>query len=78
MKLDSVYSQAMLGVQRGLGSARQHAGEIASVGQLDGNSTVNLIEPLVGLKLDRLQVQASTEVIKAYDTMLGALFDAKA
>jgi hypothetical protein len=77
MKIDSVFSQAMLGIQRGLGSARQHAAEIASAGQLDGDSTVSLVEPLVGLKMDKLQVQASTEVLKAYDEMIGSLFDDK-
>jgi hypothetical protein len=75
MKIDSVFSQAMLGIQRGLGNARQHAAEIASAGRLDGDSTVNLVEPLVGLKMDKLQVQASTEVLKAYDEMIGSLFD---
>lgn len=77
MKIDSVFSQALLGIQRGLGSARQHAAEIASAGQLDGDSPVNLVEPLVGLKMDKLQVQASTEVLKAYDEMIGSLFDEK-
>jgi hypothetical protein len=77
MKIDSVFSQAMLGIQRGLGSARSHAAEIASAGQLDGDSAVNLVEPLAGLKMDTLQVQASAEVLKAFDAMLGSLFDEK-
>jgi len=77
MKIDSVFSQAMLGIQRGLHSARAHAAEIASAGQLDGDSSVNLVEPLAGLKMDKLQVQASAEVLKSYDAMLGSLFDEK-
>jgi hypothetical protein len=32
---------------------------------------------MLGLKQDKLQVQASTEVLKAYDEMIGSLFDAK-
>ena len=78
MKIDGVFSQAILGVQRGLSSARDHAAEIASAGQFDNDSPSSLAEPLVGLKLDKLQVQASTEVLKAYDAMLGSLFDEKA
>jgi hypothetical protein len=78
MKIDSVFSQAMLGMQRGLSSARDHAAEIASAGQLDSDSPSSLVEPLVGLKLDKLQVQASTQVLKAYDEMIGSLFDEKA
>jgi hypothetical protein len=35
------------------------------------------VEPLVGLKLNELQVQASAEVIKAVDEMLGSLLDEK-
>lgn len=77
MKIDSVFSQAMLGIQRGLGSARKHAAEIASAGQLNSDSPVSLVEPLVGLKQDKLQVQASAEVLKAYDEMIGSLFDEK-
>ncbi len=78
MKLDGIYSQAMSGIQRGLGSARQHAAEIADAGRPGSDSGTNLIEPMVGLKLDRLQVQASSAVLRAYDSMLGTLFDKKA
>jgi hypothetical protein len=68
----------MLGIQRGTQSANRHASEIASAAQVGSDSPSSLVEPLVGLKLDRLQVQASTAVLKAYDSMLGALFDEKA
>lgn len=78
MKVDSVFSHAVTGIQRGLSSARNHAAEIASAGQFENDSPSSLVEPLVGLKLDKLQVQASTEVLKAYDEMIGSLFDEKA
>lgn len=77
MKIDSIFSQAMTGIQRGLGSASRHAAEIASAGQLEGDGAASLVEPLVGLKQDELQVRASTEVLKAYDAMIGSLFDDK-
>ena len=77
MKIDGVFSQAMLGIQRGLSSARDHAAEIASAGQFDNDSAASLVEPMLGLKLDKLQVQASTAVLKAYDEMIGSLFDEK-
>ena len=67
----------MLGIQRGLGSAHRHAAKIASAGQCTNDSPSDLVEPMLGLKLDKLQVQASTEVLKAYDAMIGSLFDAK-
>jgi len=78
MKIDGVFSQAVQGIQRGLSSARDHAAEIASADQFNNDSPSSLVEPLVGLKLDTLQVQASTEVLKAYDAMIGLLFDEKA
>ncbi len=78
MKLDGAYSQALSGIQRGLVSAREHAAEIVDAGRPGGDkSTAGLIEPMVGLKLDRLQVQASSAVLRAYDEMIGTLFDKK-
>lgn len=78
MKIEGALSQTMTGIQRGLASARNHAGQIASAGQFTNESPASLAEPLVGLIQDRLQVSASTQVLKAVDDMLGSLFDAKA
>jgi len=78
MKIDSVFSQAALGIQRGISSAAQHAADIASAGQMQGDSPTSLVESMVGLRQDELQVQASTQVLKAYDAMIGSLFDEQA
>ncbi|MCO6412271.1 MAG: hypothetical protein J5I92_05965 [Thiogranum sp.] len=78
MKIEGALSQAMTGIQQGLASARSHAGQIASAGQFNNESPASLAEPLVGLIQDRLQISASTQVLKAVDDMLGSLFDAKA
>lgn len=78
MKIDSVFNEAITGIQRGINSARGHAAEIASAGQFDNDSPSSLVEPMIGLKMDTLQVQASTAVLKAYDEMIGSLFDEKA
>lgn len=77
MKVDSVFSQAVLGIQRGVSSANQRAAEIASAGQLNGDNPINLMESMVGLRQDEIQVQASAKVLKAFDAMLGSLFDEK-
>jgi len=50
MKIDSALSQAMLGIQRGLASARNHAAEIASAGQFNADSPSSLVEPMLGLR----------------------------
>lgn len=78
MKIDGTLSHAISGIQRGLGSARQHAAEIASADQLGAASPESLAGPLVGLVQDRLQVSASVQVLKAADDMIGSLFDDKA
>ncbi|VAW75369.1 hypothetical protein MNBD_GAMMA15-494 [hydrothermal vent metagenome] len=77
MKIDSVLSQAITGIQRGLSSARDNAATIASADSFSNGSSDKLVEAMVGLKLDKLQVQASTEVLKAADEMIGTLFDDK-
>ena len=78
MKIDGTRSLAITGIQRGLGSAREHAADIASAGQLGNGSPDSLAGPLAGLIQDRLQVSASTKVLRAVDDMIGSLFDTKA
>jgi len=78
MKIDAAFSHAITGIQRGLDSARGHAADIAGAGQAGSSTNGSLAEPLVGLIQDRLQVSASTEVLKAVDDMIGSLFDARA
>ncbi len=78
MKIDGALSQALIGIQRGLSSANKHAAQIASADSFDSGNPADLVEPMIGLQLDKLQVQASTAVLKAADKMIGALFDEKA
>jgi len=75
MKIGGVFNEAVLGIQRGISSAKGHAAQIASADQFTNDSPTSLVEPLVGLKQDSLQVQASSVVLKAYDEMIGSLFD---
>lgn len=78
MNINSVFSEAVLGIQRGMSSASRHAAEIASAGQMNSDSPASLVESMVGLRQDQRQVQASVEVLKAFDAMIGSLFDEKA
>ncbi|HHJ13368.1 MAG TPA: hypothetical protein ENJ79_03195 [Gammaproteobacteria bacterium] len=78
MKIDNSFNIALNGIQRGLASARGHAAEIASADTLRKGGPGALVEPLVGLKLDELQVKSSVEVLKAADRMIGSLLDEKA
>ncbi len=78
MKIDGALSHAMTGIQRGLSSAKNHAADIASAKQFETDDPSSLAEPLIGLKQDRLQVQASAQIVRAVDDMIGSLFDEKA
>ena len=78
MKIDSALTHAINGIQRGLNSAQQHAARIADTGRFGADNPSSLAQPLVGLQADRLQVQASTQVLKAVDDMIGSLFDNRA
>lgn len=78
MKIEGALTQAITGIQRGLNSAGEHAAQIASAEQFSADSPSGLAGPLVGLQQDKLQVQASSAVLKAVDDMLGTLFDEKA
>ncbi len=78
MKIDSALNQAMLGIQRGLNSAGNHAAEIASAARFEEGNSASMAESLLGLTQDKLQVAASTRVLKAADEMIGSLLDDKA
>ena len=78
MKIAGAINQAVLGIQRGLYGAQKHASQIASAEQFQSKSPAGLIEPLTGLRMDALQVAASSKVLKAVDDMIGSLFDEKA
>ena len=78
MKIDGALTQAITGIQRGLSSAREHGSQIASADSFNTGNPADIVEPMIGLKLDKLQVQASAEVLKAADEMIGVLFDDKA
>ncbi|HFD80653.1 MAG TPA: hypothetical protein ENK05_09725 [Gammaproteobacteria bacterium] len=75
MKTESILSPAAAGIRQALQSARTHAAQIVSTGRDDQPGA--LVEPLIGLRQDRLQLQASARVLKAADEMIGTLFDQK-
>jgi hypothetical protein len=78
MKIGGAFNEAVLGIQRGLRGAQENAAKIASADQFSGAEPTELVEPLVNLKANELQVQASAKVIKAVDEMIGSLLDEKA
>ena len=70
---DSIANIGLQGVQRGLQSAARHAAELSTAFQGEGET--DPIEPIVGLKSDALQVQASAKIIAVADSLNGSILD---
>jgi hypothetical protein len=82
--VDSVIAAGFQGVQNGLNSARQAAQDIAKAtttpvsSTADQDLTMDITQAAVELKISELQVQASAEVIKTGDEVIGSLLSIKA
>lgn len=66
-------NSALTGIYRGMQSATANTAEVANRAVGDGN----IVEPLIGLKQDQLQVEASTKALQTSHEMLGNLLDLK-
>lgn len=64
------FQSALTGIQTGMQSLNQNATKIANAQPTD-----DLTEPLVNMMIDKLQVEASSKVIEASNTMIGSLLD---
>jgi hypothetical protein len=64
------FQSALTGIQTGMQSLNQNAIKIANTHAGD-----DLTEPLVNIMSDKLQVQASSKVIEASNSMLGSILD---
>lgn len=72
--VNSILGTGISGIQRGLQGARENAQTIASADALEGKVTASgLAEPLVGLKVNLQQVQASARVVETVDDILASL-----
>lgn len=72
MDIKPALASGIQGIQTGLRGAQDHAAEIASVASFEGGVT-SVAEPLLGLKLDLVQVQVSAKVIETVDQILASL-----
>lgn len=66
-------NSALTGIYQGMQSAKANTTEVTNRVVSDGNVT----EPLIGLKQDQLQVQASSKALQTSHDMLGSLLDIK-
>lgn len=82
--INNTLSIGIQGVQQGMLGAENAARKIARAGT-DGPAGTNdntgansLVEPMVELKLYQRSVEASSQVVKTADEMLGTLLDERA
>lgn len=75
----SMQNEAVQGIQRGLEGMRRNASQIASADQLNrAGQETDLAGSLVEMQQNKVQVQASAEVVSAMDEVLGTLIDIRA
>ncbi len=72
------FSTGFNGIRAGLEGLQKTASEIASKDAMEASSTSDLAKSMIELKVHTNQVDASAQVVKATDRMLGTLLDIKA
>jgi flagellar hook protein FlgE len=71
-------STGLNGIRAGLEGLQRTASQIASKDAMQAGSTSDLAKSMIDLKVHTNQVDASAQVVKAADRMLGTLLDIKA
>ena len=80
----SALNAGLEGIHKGLNGIKKNAYEIANAGSQNhstsepASATSNIAEPLVYMKLNKLQAQASAKVVQTSADMIGTLIDMKA
>jgi len=75
----SVSSIAVQGIQSGLDSMQQNAGQVANANSSE--QVMDVVKPMVNMIADRTQIEASVKVLEADNAMsktIGSLLDVKA
>ena len=71
--VDNIVGIGLQGVKRGFENASRDAERVIKAFSTESDELP--VGPLIDLKEDKRQIQASTEVIKVGDKMLGAILD---
>ena len=79
MNVSSVLQTGLQGIQNANQGVEKAAKEIVRSGTVDGPSgSNNVVEPIVDLKLYERSIEASAQVVKTADEILGSLLDTMA
>ncbi len=71
----SALDSALLGIHRGMAGMRRNAAEIASGGRFGNGDPTGFIEPMVDLRANARQVEASAKALSIIDKTLGSIID---
>lgn len=72
------FDSGLTGIHNGLEGIQKTANKIASKDAMEATNPHDLAKSMVDLKVYKHQVEASAQVVKATDEMLGTLLDIKA
>jgi flagellar hook-associated protein FlgK len=78
MSVNSILQSGIQGVQAATQGAEKAARDIVRAGTDSGGTSTspgNVVEPIVDLQLYERSVQASSQVVKTADEVLGSLLD---
>lgn len=72
------FDSGLAGIQKGLNGIQKTASQIASKDAMEASNPKDLAASMVDLKVYTHQVDASAQVVKITDQVLGTLLDIKA
>lgn len=76
MNINTVLQTGVEGIRQGVEGAEKAASEIVRAGAVDGPAGSNdVVEPVVELRLYERSIEASAQVVKTADEVLGTLLD---
>ena len=79
MSTVSAMNLGVQGINKGMNGLRQNAQQIASANIPEQASGINdVTDPLVDMKLNKLEVEMSAKVVQTASDMIGTLLDIKA
>lgn len=79
MNVNSVVESGLSGIRNGVEGVEKSAAEIARAGVVDGADGANdVLESIIELRLYQRSVEASSQVVRTADEVLGTLLDTMA
>ena len=75
MQITSALGNALSGIQKGLTGLEKNAAKIAGTDTFNSNALPDIARPLVDMQSNRLQIEASSKVMKTIDETIGSLID---